>query len=544
MIKIDVLQRSPEDLELYWLAGLRWHPKKGWLVGMVTRGVSTGKLKCWWVPIGLLPVLALGYRFSDGCMLKMVYGNYSEVIIPRLVAGEEITSGEIPSGLYSFGDNPGGVQRLLRYRINGMEYLIPTMELIRCLFLHNKTLANNIMQPGGVMTLFSPEQPGFHPSLQLDFTRQMPVKSLNKPFVMEFSWLAVDIEGQRAWDSVYECSVNQEYMSLDPPDLGACVLKFRGVKRDRQWLVLEISGITGKNIPCNVLYFSHPLLGKTISVPMPRGQPKRGTSGGGSSQDDAPVVNTSGFGSKTDVHQPQLSSLLTRTSIFDRDVEVHLVHLKDRIRTLVRRGKGVSNGDKNGSMSRKHPGIGKQRGPRASVSPESSESNLPPTEFRILDIAKNRNSEDLERLMRVIEVMTNGLKDVRVLKALCQLKVGRAFSMVGGLQRLCLVAVFFRKEKPPVVLLDVEHSGKKALSTMLIRFKQDIELNAVEDHVQLILDKLIYQGGQWDVKIDAPLDNDAVYERLPKVMRPKLEGDEDQNTASWAAKLSKKIFNR
>lgn len=79
---------------------------------------------------------------------------------------------------------------------------------------------------------------------------------------------------------------------------------------------------------------------------------------------------------------------------------------------------------------------------------------------------------------------------------------------------------------------------------MLIRFKQDIELNAVEDHVQLILDKLIYQGGQWDVKIDAPLDNDAVYERLPKVMRPKLEGDEDQNTASWAAKLSKKIFNR
>ncbi len=42
------------------------------------------------------------------------------------------------------------MQRLLRYRVDQVEYLVPTMELIRSLFLHNKTLANHIMQPESI----------------------------------------------------------------------------------------------------------------------------------------------------------------------------------------------------------------------------------------------------------------------------------------------------------------------------------------------------------------------------------------------------------
>ncbi|MDD5279500.1 hypothetical protein [Acidithiobacillus sp.] len=135
MIKINALRRKSEELNLHWLAGVEQNNKREWLVRMVTRGASSKEFDVWRVPIGLLPVLALGYRFSDGKLLPITYGEYSEVIIPSLGPGEEIDSSEIPPKLYSFGGKSPGVQRLFRYRVDQMEYLIPAMELIRSLFL-------------------------------------------------------------------------------------------------------------------------------------------------------------------------------------------------------------------------------------------------------------------------------------------------------------------------------------------------------------------------------------------------------------------------
>ena len=346
MIKIDVLQGKSEVLELHWLAGVEQNDKKGWQVRIVTRGVSSGEFVMSRVPIGLFPVLALGYRFSDGRLLPITYGEYSEVIVPNLAAGKEINSSDIPPGLYSFEGKSQGVQRLLRYQVDQVEYLVPAMELIRSLFLHNKTLANHIMQPGGIMTLFRPVKPGFYPRLQLDFTQQMPVRSLKRSFVLEFSWLAVDTDGRRAWDSIYERTVKQRYMTFDPPDLHDCGMKFRGVRKGNQWLVLEISEFTGKRVPCDVLYFSHPSLGKTITVRMPKSQPKRRGPDGSPSSGDVPVIDTVGSGSRTDVHQPALP-ILTRTSIFDREIEVRRVDKKDRVRVVRRRNKGAADTSEN-----------------------------------------------------------------------------------------------------------------------------------------------------------------------------------------------------
>ncbi|EGQ63823.1 hypothetical protein GGI1_21839, partial [Acidithiobacillus sp. GGI-221] len=69
LIRIDVLRKVPEDLTLHWLAGVEQDDKKGWQVRIVTRGVSSGEFAMWRVPIGLFPVLALGYSFSDGRLL-------------------------------------------------------------------------------------------------------------------------------------------------------------------------------------------------------------------------------------------------------------------------------------------------------------------------------------------------------------------------------------------------------------------------------------------------------------------------------------------
>ena len=52
---------------------------------------------------------------------------------------EEITSSDIPQDLYTFHGRQTGTQRLLRYTTQNADIYIPTIELIRYLFLHNRT---------------------------------------------------------------------------------------------------------------------------------------------------------------------------------------------------------------------------------------------------------------------------------------------------------------------------------------------------------------------------------------------------------------------
>jgi apolipoprotein N-acyltransferase len=77
--------------------------------------------------------------------------------------------------------------------------------------LHNFAHMDWVLSGAAVLLLafYCALYPGFHPRLQLDYTQQMPVRSLKRSFILEFSWLAVDPEGQRAWDSVYERTFKQ-----------------------------------------------------------------------------------------------------------------------------------------------------------------------------------------------------------------------------------------------------------------------------------------------------------------------------------------------
>ncbi len=531
-----------EVLQLYWLAGLQKNAKNDWLLNVVTRGESSGGFVMWKLPIGLFPVLALGYTFHDGQLDKITYGEYADVIIPNLAEGQETDSSAIPAELYPFYGWSSGVQRLFRYEVGRVEYLIPAMELIRSLFLHNKTLANYIMQPGGIMTLYRPIMPGYSSRLQLDFTQKMPVRSLKRPFLLEFAWLAVDPEGRRSWDSVYERSVNQRFMTFDPPELRNCKIKFRGVREKNRWLIMEIIEIAGKNVPCDILYYSHPSLKTDVSVQMPRGELITRKKRGVSSEDSPFTVDIESSGSKTDVNQPALQ-LMTRSSIFEREVEVFVVKNGNRIRyRKVGDLAGIGGFNENINVNVRS-GVAKIPPKKVSVAPESQFDNLAPLEFQLLTIESKESSEDLMRLMQVIREMANRLVKVDVLMALCRLPVGRSFSMIGNRQRLCLVAVLFQKGSHPIVLLDVEHRKNTALSTLLIRYKGELSLQDIEGHVLALLGGVDRRGGHWDLAVKPPCPAD--YEPLRKVMRPVLaRRTREAENYFWAEKLKLMIFGR
>ena len=170
------------------------------------------------LPIGLLPILKLGQVFSEGKLMTLaVKGIFGKAVISDVSVYQEITSAEIPKALYSFDGNQGGVQRLFKYQTDNGEIFIPTIELIRYLFLHNRTLANALMRPSGIMSLFSPEMPGHHAELTLNFTAEMPKSSLSQQFAQEFAWLALDPDARKSWDSVYIQSHGQDYLTFTPP---------------------------------------------------------------------------------------------------------------------------------------------------------------------------------------------------------------------------------------------------------------------------------------------------------------------------------------
>lgn len=261
MLTIRPFEEEDEELELYWHAGLRHDHRMGWQVQAVTQGLGSGRFRLWPLPIGLLPLLPLGRRFVDGRLADVqVRGEIGDVVIPNVAHGEEITSDRIPPGLYPFGRHRGGVQRLLRYETAQGTCLIPTVELVRFLFLHNKTLAHALMRPGGLMELFCPVETGIHRKLQLDFTTQVPVRALSRHFLKEFAWLAIHPEGYRSWSSVHERSIGQRYVSFRPPPLRNSAWIFRGVRQDGVWLVLELLQVTGKECPARKISYSHPAL--------------------------------------------------------------------------------------------------------------------------------------------------------------------------------------------------------------------------------------------------------------------------------------------
>lgn len=249
MIRFKPWEEEPEDLELRWLGGLHGDADMGWQVRVISRRLRSRTLRYDWVPIGLLPVLTPGHVVSGGEVLStVVTGVPLKFDIPDLSKGLERDAANVPPELYSFDHNWGWGQRVLRYHVGDEVCLIPTIELVRHLFLLNKRLAWAIMDPVGLGNLAVPVMPGLYTDLHIDFTENMPLKCLGKLEAQEFAWLAVHPDARRCWDSVRRRSLHRPYVSLELPPINTHI-DFRGVKLGKYSLVLEIEKLFGRSLP-------------------------------------------------------------------------------------------------------------------------------------------------------------------------------------------------------------------------------------------------------------------------------------------------------
>lgn len=533
-----IAQLSVERLELYWLAGFRRSEENEWFVSAALRECVSGRILGTKFPIGALPILALGRTFTRGGLdPDPLRGEIGTAFISDLSDMRIVTSAELAENHYSFGGRPGGVQRLFEYRTRDFRLLVPAIELIRFLFVHNRLLAQAILRPSALNLLFVPQAPGVSSVKRIEFTKEVPKKTLTRPFVREFTWIALDPEARQSWDSVARLSTGKDHVLFCPPPLRNVECCFRGIQHGDAWLVQEILGLNGRVLPCSVIEYRHPGLVRTVRI---KGEPRmrksrpHGLTKSNGASDGMPTMEIEDGHSR-----PSLTRTLTsvtgirKDSRFDSPVLVKGVASRTKERIETARSKRSKPADSGRGSSREKPA-------RVSAGESGAQGLLPPIEFTSLPSAANAKLGSLEALHDVAVEMREIAPSLQIDSKPLFLKEGRAFSLAGQDRRLALAVVIQRVDAPPVVLVDVERTSVGALSLMALRFKSASILPASVEHaVGAVLDGLVDHCGTWSHSAEVGIRHLCDCDRLPKALCPRQ--GRGFSAGEWALRLVERL---
>lgn len=520
--------------EVFWLAGLVLNEKNEWKVRTVYRNKDTGKLFPSLDPIGMLPLLSLGTWFDrhGQLMTDALPGEMAETIVPDVGNPEVINSDELPPELYPLPKGKAGNQRLFRYWTANGVVLIPAVELVRVLFVHNRTLALALMRPAGLEQLFVPIGPGLREVAKLQFTRGMPQSAIGHDLAKNIAWIALDENARRSWDSVFRLSEGRSYVLFEPPRIRDSVWVFRGIWCDNQWLVLELNYIGGRKLPIRTLEYTHPQFKKVITVTK---EGSRGADAGQlkSKRDKGPPTQTDfdvddGESGSSSYRGAQVVGLGSRRRSFDNHVKV----VKER--KEVERQRNTQEGDR-----KKPPKPKASRVIQATMGERASAAKLPPLEFKTISSTPLASMGDLEALDETVRHMRDALPEVQFSMGLVPLKQGRAVSIVDSKPRVAMVVTIRPPGKSSVILMDVERSGITALSLMSMRFEADVPEGQMEATVRKMLNGWVDSGGFWSPDAENAVAGSCQCLRLPKMLIPREKFAHFGKC--WAARLIERL---
>jgi hypothetical protein len=527
-----------DDLcELYWLTSVINDGEK-WTIRAVFRGLESGKFHSETVPIGTLPLLALGSIARVGALTNersqpgVIAARVSDVGAPEVV-----TSSEIPPELYSFGGRRTGVQRVFVYRTKEAKLFVPVVELVRYLFAHNRTLSNALWRPNGLEQLYAPQLPGIRARLDLRFSDELPWRCLSHRFAMEFAWLALDPDGRRSWDSVRTKSYRQPFVLFDPPRIRSSIWHFRGVELDGAILVREIVHISGRSLPCKELSYSHPKFKQVRRVPNEGGQPN---GSGGSGCGGKPVRAPAGKKFELDASSGEsgapsrLQLLGDLGKLLDFETRANVVAVRENMERPKRDPPGSGQGGGAGTP----PSLA-ERVIMVSAGERAGGAPLPPVEFQLLESLPESATGNLDALDETVRHLRDLAPSIRIERSLVALKAGRAFSQAARHARAAMIVVVTPPGRGPIVLMDVERTWVTALSMLALKFDLGSQASLVESCVKQALDGIVDGGGHWSPAVEETLGDVCLVERIPKLLCPR----EEYKTRAkvWALRLAERL---
>lgn len=535
LIVKELASAYDEPVEVFWIAGLNCNACNEWWIRTVFRGCESQMLSCHHLPIGMWPLLGLGVQFDQGLFkTEGIAGEIGEVVIDDMACYDTITSAQVPSMLYELPEGKAGTQRLFRYRTCQGDVIIPVVELIRALFVHNRTMALALMRPAGLEQLYYAEVAGPRPCAVLRFSDEMPAIGVSRQFAAEFAWIVFDQDARRSWDSVRRLSEGKPYALFQPPGIRRSRWTFRGVRHGDCWFVLDLQSLSGRHHPVDELQYTHPEFRRVMRLPGKeatadlRGDPPRSGQASTDSGREFEVVD--GEGGSTSYRNPLAIGVGTKRLAFENPV------LLRKLTAVIE--KPVAESIKDDVIkpnARKTEG----RSIRVTTMERAGKAALPPLDFRILAPAPIAAMGDLDALDEAVRHMRDMLPRVSFEMSLVRLRPGRAVSAIDGMPRPAMVVLIRDGLRPPIVLLDVERTGIEALSLMAMRFLTDQSIGGVEAAAKLMLDGLVDAGGHWPAEVESALSTVCKCERIPKLLVPREKLD--QLGRYWGIRLAEKL---
>jgi len=135
---------------------------------------------------------------------------------------------------------------------------------------------------------------------------------------------------------------------------------------------------------------------------------------------------------------------------------------------------------------------------KVSVNDPVAGGNLPPIEFKTLEVVSNIKGFALGQFLRMIEKFIGINPEYKVSVNIVYLPLGRKFSWIpDGRRRACALVKVLRPGMRPIWILEIARPDNKALSTLLFTLgSTDFLLE--EKEINKILQSIVFNSGHWD----------------------------------------------
>jgi len=489
-----------EQLELFWLCSPYLNKDHNWMfrAAFRDRRNNTRDIE---LPWGTLPNLAIGQSYKDGLPDETVkIGKIDEIDVSRLNKYEICSGFDMPHGLYYLYKNSMyGRQKVCKFTLRDRTFYVPCVEVIRSFLTPSKLLAYQLLKPQGLQSLIESLSYPHDNGVQINLSRDVPMKLANDDNVMHLLWLLRDKYAKITWDYVYEnlfrkanrSSLGNLHRALSngiliearPPYMEQCNWTFRGITVNNDTLILEIMSITGLDLPYKYVSYTHPGFYQPEKVSDPK------------------TARRVGKKEETDYeldHSQQSAQRQSNPSTIDNaklryGFNGYYKVKKTSKRTNIQRT-GKHEGDRNIEVGNATENV------IVSAQDWAFGGEIKPVEFKLLEAKQTTSTRGLEEFLQAIQQITKTYKEFDLQASIVFLPQGKGFSNYpNGYRRTCAIVKVKKKDQLPCYILEVGRADNWSISTLFVYELSNINSkSAVELLIDKVLNGVVNNNGHWD----------------------------------------------
>ncbi len=500
-----------EKVRLYWIGSPRRNSEGNWKLPVWFHKEGE-KLRYTEMPWGTLPLLRFGEYFADGKRLPDYpkEGKPVTLYLPDVSKGQICDGFSIPKSLYPLYHKRCGTEKCWRFISGSNVVYLPCIELVRSFFVPSKVMAHAILKPYGLEELIlSNEQT--ETGIFLYLSDKFTGKIAGKPSTaLHLAWVIYnDIANccfKNVYRYIYESAIEKHHFNppegmkcpvpieMYPPLEGSSRWRVRAVQFKNTILILEILSVSGFKLPFSEIKYSHHSIAGQEKVDLPK---RKSCSQQKNTIKEELVLDQTipGSGKNAGVITVEIPP-----TAFNFRHPIKVTQIKSKIypsRTGV-------------------PALGSENYPAlktllahrtesqlitVSASETAAGSTVPSVEYKPIVAMNTEVPEGLEKFYLVVEEMKKINQDFNIIYEFGMLPQGRAYSRLENGKPRAFALVTIKYTGKVVYVLEVGRPDNRPLSTLIFWARySDNNQNGLETYLLKILQRLIDNGGSWDVE--------------------------------------------